>query len=76
MNGLEKEELRKQCSRLFFCKTINDSFELMDIFAEVLYQLMMKHHKEPVYNQADADAKMIVQMMLTKTLHLKILRKE
>lgn len=43
----------------------------MDIYAEVLYQLIMKHHEEPVYNQADADAKMVAQMMLTKTLHLK-----
>ena len=71
MNGLEKEELKKQCLRLFHCVTINDSLVLMDIYAEALYQLIMRHREEPVYNQADADAKMVVQMMFTKTLHLK-----
>jgi hypothetical protein len=71
MNEFEKNKLRKECLKLFFCKTINDSFELIDIYTEFLYQIIMKHHKEPVYNYADADAKMVVQMMLTKTLHLK-----
>ena len=75
MNELKIAELRKECSKLFFCNTINDSFELIDIYTEFLYQIIMKHHKEPVYNHADADAKMVVQMMLTKTLHLKNIAK-
>lgn len=71
MTELEKNELRNECYRFFMCKTLNDSLELIDIHTEFLYQVIMKHHKEPVECYADTDAKMVVQMMLTKTLHLK-----
>ena len=71
MTDLERNKLRNECSRFLMCKTLNDSLELIDIYTEFLYQIIMKHHKEPVESYADADAKMVVQMMLTKTLHLK-----
>lgn len=68
---MTKEELRKECTRLFSCKTIKDSYDLLDIYAECLFLIVKNHHKEPVCSYADADAKMVVQMMLTKVLHLK-----
>lgn len=71
LTDFEKKELRNDCSRLFYCDIIKDSLELMDIYAKFLYQTIIRHHKEPVHNYADADAKMVVQMMFTKTLHLK-----
>lgn len=72
---IEKEKLRAECSRLFACETITDSYELMGVYAELLFQTVKRHHQEPVYTQADADAKMVVQMMLTKTLHLRSILK-
>ena len=71
MNGQEITRLRSECMKFFMCETIEDSIELMDIYSEFLYLAIINHHKELVQSYADADAKMIVQMMLTKTLHLK-----
>ena len=68
---MTKEELRNECSRLFACKTIADSNDLLDIYAEFLFKAVQNHHEEAVYTQAEADAKLIIQMMLTKVLHLK-----
>ena len=68
---MTKDELRNQCSRLFACKTIADSNDLLDIYAEFLFKTVQNHHQEAVYTQAEADAKLIIQMMLTKVLHLK-----
>ena len=65
------EELRNECSRLFFCKTLKDSNEVLDIYAEFLFLTVQNHHKTDVYSTADADAKIVLQMMLTKVLHLK-----
>lgn len=68
---MTKEELRDECTRLFLCKTIKDSYDLLDIYAECLFLIVKNHHEEPAYSRADAEAKMVVQMMLTKVLHLK-----
>jgi len=68
---MTKEQLRNECSRLFSCKTIADSNDLLDIYAEFLFKAVQNHHKEDVYTQAEADAKLIIQMILTKVLHLK-----
>ena len=68
---MPKEELRKEFSRLSLCKTINESYELLDIYSECLFMITKKHHKEPAYSQANAEAKIVAQMMLTKVLQLK-----
>lgn len=66
----DKEKLREECSRLFGCATLRDSFELMDVYIDLLFKIVLNHHEEPVYTQADADAKMVVQMVMTKSLNL------
>ena len=66
-----KEKLRAECSRFFTCATIQDSCELLDIYIEFLFLTVKNHHHEPVYTNPNADAKLVVQMMLTKALHLK-----
>jgi hypothetical protein len=68
---MTKELLRHECSRLFICEKISDSDDMLDIYAEFFFNTIKNHHDEPVFSQADADAKMIIQMMLTKVLHLK-----
>ncbi len=75
MTNSEKNELRSEFSRLISCQTLDDSFELLDVYSELLYQLILRHHKEPVSNSADADAKMVLQMIFTKTLQLKNIAK-
>jgi len=68
---MTKEQLRNECSSLFACKTIANSFDLLDIYAKFLFKAVQNHHSEEVYTQAEADAKLVIQMMLTKVLHLK-----
>jgi hypothetical protein len=68
---ISKEILREECLRLFGCETLNDSFELMDVYIELLFRIIHKHHEEPVYTKANADAKMLVQMIMTKALTLR-----
>lgn len=67
----DKEILRAECLRLFGCETLQDSFELIDVYIELLFQIIQKHHEEPVYTHADADAKMVVQMIMPKALSLR-----
>lgn len=68
---MTKEQLRKECSRLFACKTIADSKDLLDIYAEFLFRTVQNHHEEAVYTQAEAEAKLVLQMIMTKVLHIK-----
>lgn len=68
---MTKEELRNECTRLIRCETLKDSYDLLDIYTEFLFRTVKNHHDEPVYKKSDADAKIVLQMMMTKTLHLK-----
>lgn len=68
---MTQEQLRNECSRLFECKTLADSNDMLDIYAEFLIKVVQNHHTEKVFTKEEADAKLIFQMMLTKVLHLK-----
>ena len=67
---MELEELRKRCKQFFWCESIEDCQKLLDIYVEFFFAAVMNHN-ESVKTQAEADAKMVIQMMMTKTLHLK-----
>lgn len=68
---MTKDELRKECSRLFLCNTINDSYDLIDIYSEYLFQVIINHQHDKVKSKADHEATLVNQMMLSKVLHLK-----
>lgn len=67
---MELEQLRAEYLRLSGCPNIKDSYELLNIYAEYFLQTVKNHHKEPVQNVAERDARMVNQMMLTKILHI------
>jgi len=50
---------------------MQDSYDLLDIYADYFLQTVRNHHKEPVKTIADREATMINQMMLTKILHIR-----
>lgn len=65
------EQLASDCERFYSCKSITDSLELIDIYADFLF-LTIRNRKADVAETKELfDARMIFQMMLTKTLHLK-----
>jgi hypothetical protein len=68
---MNKESLKTECTRLFRVNTITDCIDLLDIYSECLFQIVQNHHDEPVYTYHEADAKIVLQMILTKVLHLK-----
>lgn len=65
------EELRQQCKRFFWCENTQVCQELLDIYANFFFEGVMKHNYEKVNSQAEADARIVFQMMMTKVLHLK-----
>ncbi|WP_396145525.1 hypothetical protein [Flavobacterium sp.] len=68
---MELEELRRKCKRFFWCETISDCQDLLDIYIDFLFQAVDIHHDEDVNDYAEADAKILIQMMMTKALHIK-----
>lgn len=68
---MDKKNLRAECSRLYKVNTLDDCIDLLNIYAEFLFKVVQKHHKEAVYSYDEADAKIVLQMIMTKILHLK-----
>lgn len=68
---MDKESLRIECSRLFMPKTIEEQTELLDVYAELYFNIVFNHQKDETDNDMDEEAKIILQMMMTKILHLK-----
>lgn len=68
---MDKLELRQECFRLFNCETLNDCHELLDIYIKFLFEAIMNHHQEGAQSLRLHDAKIVLQMMLTKALNLK-----
>jgi len=69
--NMEIEELRKQCKRFFWCESIPVCQELLYIYVKFFFEAVIQHNYDQVKTQADADAKMVLQMMMTKVLNLK-----
>lgn len=67
---MNQEQLRKECKKFFWCETISDCQDLLDIYTEFFFDAIMNHN-EDVFTHAEADAKIVIQMMMTKALHLK-----
>lgn len=57
--------------RLCICKTINDSQDCLDLFAKFLWRVIEVHTQESVKQKKEHEAKLMLQMMFTKILHLK-----
>ena len=70
---MPQEELRQNFIKYNLKPTIRENREVLDMFSNFLVMAVKNHHNDPVDNDADAQAKLILQMMLTKTLHLRSL---
>jgi predicted transcriptional regulator with HTH domain len=67
---MDKQELRDYCQSLWAVDSIDKCMKLMNIFHEFFFLVIQKHHEDKVYTQPKADAKMILQMMFTKSMHI------
>lgn len=68
---MSKEELRLECERLVSCKKLSDTADVLNIFSEFMFRAVKENHLESVDSQANAEAKIVLQMMFTKILHMK-----
>lgn len=68
---MDKESLRIECQRLFMPQTLQEQTELLEVYAELYFNIVFHHHKDETDNEMDEEAKIILQMMMTKILHLK-----
>lgn len=68
---MNKLEIREECLRLFMCESIQDSYDLINVYLEYFFQVINNQHSEKVYSYANRDAKMVNQMIFTKVAHLK-----
>ena len=68
---MTQEELREISFRYNVRAGLKEQVEILELFSQTFLKIIQNHHKDAVYGQADADAKMILQMMLTKTLYLR-----
>lgn len=65
------QKLREEFSRLNHPETIEQCLEAIDFYCEFFIQAIMNQKDDKVLNPADAEARLLVQMMMTKALHLK-----
>jgi uncharacterized membrane protein (DUF106 family) len=68
---MEKEQLRKEARRLLECKTFDTCFEVLDIYQDFLFDIIMDHPNHEVESQAESEAKIVLQMIFTKIGHLR-----
>ncbi|TQD34031.1 DUF5677 domain-containing protein [Haloflavibacter putidus] len=66
-----KEQLRNEARRLLNCEDFDTCFEVLDIYQNFLFELIMDHPNHNVDSQAESDAKIMLQMIFTKISHLR-----
>ena len=68
---MEIQELRDKCLPLMQCRSIPDCLSLIDLYADFIFKAVQNHHEEDKSSAEKIEAKIILQMMLAKVLHLK-----
>ena len=68
---MDVEKLRSECLPTMKNKTMADCLTMVDVFRDFLFEVILKHQQDEVTSQADADAKIVVQMMLSKLIHIR-----
>lgn len=68
---MTKEELIVEYLKLYRCDTINDSYDLIDIYSDFFLKVIVKYQMVHTGSNSLEDAKILFQMMYTKILHIK-----
>lgn len=70
---MTKQELKDYCDTLLNPSTLEDCANMLDKFARFFMVVVNKHHDKDVDTQPKADLKIILQMLLSKTIYIKYL---
>jgi hypothetical protein len=68
---MTRDELRAEFQRLCSSPRIEDSYDLLNIYADYFLKTIKNHFNDPVKDIAEHQAHIVNQMMLTKILHIK-----
>lgn len=68
---MDQEELRRGYTYFMEGKTVKSVSDFLDIYCQFFFQVILNHQKEDVYSYAEGDSKILLQMIFSKTLHLK-----
>lgn len=68
---MTQEQLRQEVMRFVEANDIPTNIRYLDYFIQCFYDLVAKHHEDVLYTQAEADAKIVLQMMFSKLIHLR-----
>lgn len=70
---MTQKEIQDEVIKFTNAETIEAHLEYLELFIECFTELTFNHHEDRLDSQskADADAKMILQMMTSKLIHLK-----
>lgn len=70
-NIMTQQQLRTEYQRLFFPETISVSIETIELYADFLINFIYHHHKTVYKNKQENEARLIAQMIFSKTIHIK-----
>lgn len=70
---MTQEELRQQFIKYIQKPTITEQKKVLDMFSNFLLIAVRNHHNEDIDSNATGQAKLVLQMVLTKVLHLRSL---
>lgn len=68
---MTKQEIKDYCIPLLGLNSLEDCTNVLDKFARFFMVVMKKHHYEDITTQPKADLKIILQMLLSKTIYIK-----
>ena len=63
--------LQENSKRLCVCETIEDSQSCLDLFSGFMWKVIETDAQKSVLTKIEHEAKLMLQMMFTKVLHLK-----
>ena len=66
---MDQKELKDYCTSLVSLSTLEDCKIVIEKFSRFLMVVVNKHHYEDIHKQSEADLKVILQMLLSKTLY-------
>lgn len=67
---MNQQELRNDFTKLCMRPTLTEQKQVLQMFSTFLGSVIYNHHHEDLTSEAIGHAKLLVQMMLSKTLHL------
>lgn len=68
---MTQQQLRTEYKRLFFPETIITSVETIEIYADFLINLIHHHYSTECKTQQENEARLVAQMIFSKTLNIK-----